>query len=359
MRKFHLALAGILCFLCFLGGSPEAAAGTNLNKVDVKRIPEWPIRSADVGGTLLFSDSPEVVERDGILYEDTVQGDVRLLYYHLNGTVKEKKVVVVVENETDEMAEVSISNYAMGGPSEDYLHVGKTTQKEYFAKKNAGYCFVAAHSKKLLSPKFSRVIVKPEKLVYGVFDFTTKIPVKVSVMMMPANADPLKFIETAKVLPADRSRLRGTFTGMNRVIKAEKPYNGRKDGIVAVTLADGVLDRYRTGIDATDGSLVENYGNYGVLYKISLPVSGYGRTRYYLNPRGGVYAGALSVSSGKYEKIEEMVETPRNLPYFGDGRRITDTSYIGEYDASEEVWFEFSPPGASNLPARIILAPVD
>lgn len=359
MKKINRLLVGAFCLFYTCGAIAVAAANPHLNKMEIKRIPEWPIRSADVGGTLLFSDSPEIVEQDGILYADTVQGDVRLLYYHLNGTVKEKKIVVVAENQTDEVAEITITNYAMGGPSEDYLYVGKSTQTEYFAKKNVGFCYVGAHEKKLLSPKFSRIIVKPDKLVYGIFDFTTKVPVKISVMMMPANADPLKFIENAKVLPADRSRLRGTFTGMDRIIKAEKVYNSKKDGTVAVTLADGVLDRYRTGIDATDGSLVENYGNYGVLYKINLPTNGSGKTRYYLNPRGGVYAGALSVSSGRRDRLSEMVETPRNLPFFGDGRRETDTTYIGEYDSFSEVWFEFSPPGASNLPARLILTPAD
>ena len=42
--------------------------------------------SEDDDTTLLFSDSPETVEEDGILYQDTVKGDARLLYYHVNGT---------------------------------------------------------------------------------------------------------------------------------------------------------------------------------------------------------------------------------------------------------------------------------
>ncbi len=34
----------------------------------------WEVTSRDTGGTLLFSDSPEYVDRPGILYQDTVNG---------------------------------------------------------------------------------------------------------------------------------------------------------------------------------------------------------------------------------------------------------------------------------------------
>lgn len=344
--------ACLCCAICLSGVA--AAAAANPEKINVANLPEWEVRSADIGGTLLFSDSPEIVEQDGILYADTVVGNARLLYYHLNGTKLSKKIVVVLENRTDDDADVTITNYAMGGPSSDYLYVGKSTQEEYFGGKKIAFAHVPARGKQLLHPKLNQVAVQPEKLVYGVFDFDTKTPVKVSVMMLPADADPLHFIDQAKVLPADKSHLRGTFIGMDRIVKAERIYDGRRDGTVAVTLADGKLDRYRTGVDATDGSIVENYGNYGVLYKIQLPVTGTTRTQYYLNPCGGVYAGALAMRKGMYGR-PEMVPTPRNKAFFGDGRRETDTSFIGEYGSLDSVWIEFSPPGASNLPARLIL----
>ena len=44
-----------------------------------------------------FSDSPETVEKDGILYQDTVKGNARLLYYHVNGTKQDKKIAVVIK----------------------------------------------------------------------------------------------------------------------------------------------------------------------------------------------------------------------------------------------------------------------
>ena len=56
----------------------------------------WDVMTEDTGGTLLFSDSPEYVKESGILYRDTVEGDARVLYYHLNDTAQPKKVAVIL-----------------------------------------------------------------------------------------------------------------------------------------------------------------------------------------------------------------------------------------------------------------------
>lgn len=42
------------------------------------------------GPKLLFSDSPETVYRNGILYRDKVEGDVRLFLHHVNGVTGKK-----------------------------------------------------------------------------------------------------------------------------------------------------------------------------------------------------------------------------------------------------------------------------
>ena len=43
-------------------------------------LPEWEVTASSYGGTLLLSDSPEMVSADGILYQDTVSGDVRVFF---------------------------------------------------------------------------------------------------------------------------------------------------------------------------------------------------------------------------------------------------------------------------------------
>lgn len=350
-RKCAAALAIVFCL------TQAAQAGALVKeKIDLDNLPEWKMRSADAGGTLLFSDSPEIVKQDGILYSDVVRGSARLLYYHLNGTKQPKKIVAVLENSGREDVNVTITNYGMGGPSSDYLYVGRTTQQQYFRGGNVAFAHVPARGKRLLLQKMNDIVVEPEKLVYGVVDFDAPAPVRVTVLMLPVTEDPLQFVSKAKVLPADASHLRGTFAGMDRVLKSDKIYDGKEHGPVAVTLADGVLDRYRTGIDATDGSIVENYGNYGVLYHIHIPTKGGGSTKYYLNPRGGVYSGAMTMRLGAHAS-GKLLSTPRDRAFFGEDAKTDDITYLGEESNFRSVWFEFSPPGASNLPARLILVP--
>ena len=110
------------------------AGGQNAAPSDqVMRL--WNVEAADTGGTLLFSDSPEYVQSDGIMYADTVQGDARVLFYHLNDTDEPKRVAVVLENTTDKYTSVEVTRGGMSEPSSYYLQVGKQTQTEYFDTK--------------------------------------------------------------------------------------------------------------------------------------------------------------------------------------------------------------------------------
>ena len=57
------------------------------------------------GPKLLFSDSPETVYRNGILYRDKVEGDVRLFLHHVNGVAGKKKLAEVRANELPALIE--------------------------------------------------------------------------------------------------------------------------------------------------------------------------------------------------------------------------------------------------------------
>ncbi|MFV0637184.1 copper amine oxidase [Mitsuokella sp.] len=346
----------------------------NLLKSHMMKI--WPVESKDEGGTLLFSDSPESVTEDGILYQDVVQGDARVLYYHLNSSDADKKVAVVLQSMDNQPAIVRVTRGGTSDPSPDYLHVGKMTQMAYFEGEAYGDIYIGRGRHRLLQESMDTTILHPGDLVYGVYDFSTNRPVKVSVIMYPADANPYEFLEQAQVLPKDEQRLRGTFHGMDRVITSEKVYDPANDGIVYFPLADDIHDLYRTGIDATDGSEVKNYGNYGILYKLQIPTLKGGATQYYLSPLGGIYAGAMTVRTNGTQR--RMIETPYGRPYFGDstppesdatqkareeGLAIltddTELADLGSYEDDTPVTFEFSPPGASNLPINIIMMPAE
>ena len=333
------------------------------NQDSPQLLKRWPVTVEDGGGTLLFSDSPEYVEQDGILYSDVVTGAGRIFYYHLNNTRQNKKIAVVLENEGKYTAILNVNREALSAPSDNYLWVGKTTQQAYMESKVNRNVFVFPNRKAILSNKMTETVVRPGQLVNGIYqDAIGKTP-------------ELDFMKKAKVLPKDEHRLRGTYKGMNRIIRAEKAYNPQQDGAVFIPLADNDRDVYRYGIDATDGSETQNYGNYGIMYELQVPVKGTGDVQYILQPLGGVYAGAMSVQD-MADRQKFMLSVPQNQLYFGNVRiddftshrfpPTEDTDYIyfsselaslGSYGAEQKLRFEFSPPGASNLPVNFILMP--
>ncbi|ERJ95907.1 hypothetical protein HMPREF1992_00185 [Selenomonas sp. oral taxon 892 str. F0426] len=373
LRERGAAQANIRDRVASILGSTELPRNRIFSSGTSRLMHRWPTESYDTGGTLLFSDSPEYVKETGVLYRDIVTGDARVLYYHLNDTSQPKKVAVVLETDA-ELASVSVTRGAAAPPSADYLHVGKVTQIGYFDTHEMNErIYVTKERPRLLVPEMDTTVLAPGQLVYGVYDFHANAPVRVSVIMYGADVDPFAFLRTARVLPRDEIALRGTFRGMNRVITSKKIYRPSMDGAVYFPIGDNLHDVYRQGIDATDGSSVVNYGNYGILYQISIPTAGRENTRYFLSPLGGVYAGAMRAENGANRRL---VETPATRPYFGDQTlpeppnvaeareegllfltQYTELSDLGTYASAQPVQFEYSPPGASNLPVNIILMP--
>ena len=332
------------------------------------------VKSSDTGGVLLFSDSPESVNEDGILYSDVVKGDARLLFYHLNATKVDKRIAVVVENLTNKKNVISISRGVVGEPGANYLQVGKNVQTAYMQETFNYSLYLEGNAKELLIEDISEHLVKPGQLLYGIYDFHAKGNVRVTVLMCPKEENPLEFIIDAKTLPKDEHRLRGTFTKMNRTISIKKTYDPDKDGIGYVMLADNVNDLYKMGIDMTDGTPTQNYGNYGIIYTINLNIKKGTKARICLTPLGGYYAGAMRVT---YKGETKRILTPDDRIYFGDKTpgesesvkkareqgisfltNVAELAELGIYEGGK-VTFEYSPPGASNLPVHLILMPVE
>jgi hypothetical protein len=325
-------------------------------KLNGLSLPEWSTTVSSYGGKLLLSDSPEMVPDNGIMYQDTVSGDIRLFFHHVNATTEAKKIVVLLENAGEETAHITVTQHGLGGPSLDYLQVGKKVQQEYLAGGNLYLLDVPCKDSRSLISFLDTSIIEPNMLVNGMYDLKIDHPVTVKVMMMPLDANIAEFAAKAKVLPPDdgKYRLRGTFEGKDRLVVGKQSYDSRKNGAVALTLADNKIDQYVTGIDATDGSPTLNYGNYGIVYKVYLPSMSGDKVSYYLNPRGGEYAGWLGLEY-RHQDVY-TIPTPADATSFGS-KKISESAYLGTYESGKSVWMTFSPPGASNLPIKLIVAP--
>lgn len=347
---------------------PTVSEGKNFNPTPMHRLA---VDVTDTGGTLIFSDSPEYVRSNGILYTDTVEGDARILFYHLNATGVNKKLAVVVENAYPLENRVEITRGGISFPSNNFLSVGKATQLMYMHNNFNESFKLAKGERQLFQHEMNDLIISPGHLIYGVYDFHADNPIKISVIMCPSNADPLTFIDSLNVLPKDEHKMRGTFKRMNRSIRLVKEYDPNVDGIGYVLIGDNVTDFFKRGIDATDGEEVVNYGNYGINYTIDFYTKSL--TRFCLSPLGGKYAGAVRFH---HDGTTGTIKTPEDSIYFGDktprepesvkqaredGNAVftmqTEISELGIYNGN--VRFEYSPPGASNLPVNIILLPAE
>ncbi len=326
--------------------------------------------SVDTDGTLIFSDCPEYVKEPGILYTDVVKGDARVFYYHLNDTKKKYKVAVVLESVGGQYAVVRVTRRATAAPGNNYFEVGKGLQKAYFTDgQPTEKMYIGPDDRRLLLESMDQTVLKPGELVAGMVDFSASAPVRVSVLFYPKGKDPLEYVSEAKILPPDEHRMRGTFVGMDRILRLKDSYDPDDDGLACVVLADNHHDVYREGVDATDGSLATNYGNYGVVYRLELPVRG--KTRFLMSPMGGPYAGVVRAESEK--NGSRTISIPGGRLFFGkntihpvfseDGMTtltpMAELADLGVFSARPREFFEFSPPGASNLPIMMILAPDD
>lgn len=336
-------------------GIGSAAAALGVSGLDVENLPEWEAKSSSAGGKLLLSDSPEMVDHDGILYQDKVEGKARLFFYHVNASNDVKKLAVLVENKGNKTAHVMVSQASLGGPGYNWMAVGKETQTQYFSKRqSASYQINVLPGSILPLAANIEAMMLPNMLINGIYDFSTDTPITVKVVMLPVNETSVGFSKTLKILPADQWHLRGTFEGANREISPIDAYDPARNGTIGLTLADNQVDSYLKGIDATDGSEVVNYGNYGVVYQVLLPSKKGGRIAYYLVPMGGNYAGAIKINHPAV--YWSPLAIPRDCLYFGNNKQ-RDFAFLGTFESGDPLSLTFSPPGASNLPVKIVVVP--
>lgn len=319
----------------------------------IPKYEEAKVRIVEDGPTLLFSDSPEMVKANGIMYRDRVLGNVRLFFHHVNDTDTLKKIAVVFRNVDEYPGKIEIGRKGISKPDFDYLRAGKEVQEKYFAEnKPENYVLAKNSMREVLTG--DGISLKQGQLLTGMLDFYCDKITEVTVIMLPDDMDIATALKNSKILlPDEGNVLRGTFPLANRVVTLKKSYKPDEDKVIGVVLADNVLDHYAQGIDATTGKKTINYGNYGVIYDFSYKIKGDPKTNIRLNPWGGWFAGAGAViKDGK----EILTMFPAESTAFG--KNGTETIVITSSKGYSNGRIIFSPPGASNLPVRFFFETV-
>jgi hypothetical protein len=149
--------------------------------------------------------------------------------------------------------------------------------------------------------------------------------------------------ELLQILPTadrDANHQRGTFVGAVRTLNIAL---GDTPGIATrIAIGDGKQDPKLEGTDALTGDKLLLAGNYGVTYKINL--TGAAGLLGAISPRGGMYAGAISVNGRLYAVPESGLLYRPNSPFllFRDLR-------------TDLVQLELVPASGSALPINIVL----
>lgn len=317
-------------------------------------------------GTLLLSDSPEYVVPHGILYQDTVNGDSRVYFYHVNEAKESRKIAVIVKNNSDETADIMVKRTLATKPTKEYFEVGRELSRSDLEESSVApkISRVRPGTTMLLFPELENIKVRKDELFSGIIDFSTNVPVTVSVMMIPLEYKAEGAVLTEPVLPYDDVHLRGTYWGMNRDIMVEPAYNPTI-GAASLELANGREEAFLKGEDVTMNPIgtpltksvdmtVENTGNYGVAYTITVPTAGKGSYDLFFNPEGGAYAGSIKIDNKKQSKIYDIPGKER--PYMGH-KTAYDTQYLDTFESGTPLIIKFMPAGASNLPVRLLFVP--
>lgn len=298
------------------------------------------------GPTLLFSDSPEMVYENGVLYEDTVSGDVRIFFHHVNAMSTNKKIAVLIKNDTElRPVKYQFTKKGVGVDSWNYMYAGKTSQEVYFNQDFADSGLLGfGQSKEILSGR--GMILNPGKLLVGTLDLNLSRPAKISVLMCDLKNDIELFSENARRLPMDEHPLRGTFVQADwrYIVKKPVKHNQQKPAMLELASEE---QGFAAGIDATTGNKAVDHGNYGVLYTVEFTVKGKEPVTLYINPLGGLFTGYCVLES---EKDRQIIPLPKDKLAIGES--YDDLLKIADLTAGKYrlIW---SPPGASNLPIRL------
>ncbi|WP_160033493.1 stalk domain-containing protein [Paenibacillus sp. An7] len=318
---------------------------------DGSTVPTWAkvnYSYTDYPSTLLRSNSPETVYKEGIVYRDIAVGNTRFLIHHKNNTGKKVKMYVVATNHNSATAILRTENLGSAGPSTIAQAAGKKAVERYFTtmqddSKRTATTLKPGESKLILTD-MSKTSMKQHEIISLLSDVYCDYPIEYNVVIIDENLDPLKVLYRLPILDRDGVHNRGTYPNATREITYSDRLGEKPERLV---IGDNNDDPNLSGIDPMVGVEASNSGNFGVLYKITLERVA-PNTLISFNPRGGTYTGYAMVNG-------------EITPLYTDGavRAPNEQAVLyrtGEYERKVEILLTAAP--ASSLPVNLLIAPL-
>lgn len=305
---------------------------------------ELPLLPKDVkevqGRTLLVSDSPEEFTSNGILYQDNINGKARLYADHINGTQQKMTFAIFATNNTDKPITIKTTNKGEVYPSVYANLIGSEASVDFLL--NNVYTDTMT-----VPPKASYVYAKlpdfyPGQGVNLFYDVETDGELQMSFIATEKMLTPT----IVKELPllAFNGHVRGTFPVSEIEWKIDATSFTKASRL---TIGDNKTDPFVKGYDVMRKQVVENGGNYGVVYKIHADKPR--KMAVMIMARGGVFKGPFKING-------EIIP----VPYSGvitafDGLEVLART-TGTEDALD---IEFTPPAGSAFPIDLIFYPLE
>lgn len=95
------------------GASPTTVDWNTINLVPLPAV------LTEEKDTLILSDSPEYVDKSGVVAAGTVNGTGRVFFYHVNEMEEPQKIAIVLENKENKPVEVTVHRAIYATPSSD------------------------------------------------------------------------------------------------------------------------------------------------------------------------------------------------------------------------------------------------
>lgn len=296
-------------------------------------VPIQPLEKISHEGTLILSNSPETVKKEGILYQDTFIGEGRIVFHHVNAMNQQvPRLMISVKNETSKGQLLMIKCAGYAKPQYNYLEAGSSLLENYYQCHQSKVIFLSPDQEQTI------FISKPQEweknmVLSGMLDVYATGKLQITFLASHSLSKP--YLEGLQPLKKDMAP-RGTFKGL---IKEQYVYipTGQK----SYYLIEDEQTDWVKGWDALTKEPAINYGNYGVLYKIQL-IAG-ADTEVFICPRGGIFRGILRWEDDKIILID------RPHVFKNHKERVN----IGKIKQGETRTLEYMLPNGSAAPILI------
>ncbi|MHA2857323.1 stalk domain-containing protein [Paenibacillus lautus] len=297
----------------------------------------------DEPSTLIRSNSPETVNSEGIVYQETAVGDMRFMIHHVNNLNKNVKMYVIATNKNSTPVTLRQDYLGFAGPSPIATAAGKKSVLNYFQsmQDNSKRTSVtlAPGEQKLVMTELSEIRMKQGHVISLYSDMYSDLPIQFDVVMIDEKSDPLKVLSTLPILDRDGVHNRGTYPDSTRIIRYSELVGAESQRLV---LGDNQDDPNLQGMDPMVGDITHNTGNFGVLYKITLDRVA-PNTLISFNPRGGKYSG--------YAMMNGTIVPIYSLGQVSPGEQAV-LYRTGDYEQKVEIMLTAAP--GSNLPVNLL-----